>query len=304
MNQIRGIYAPILTPFNADQTINWESLELHLERLIQARIHGIFALGSTSEALFLPIELKKELVYRTLKFVGNRTPVIVQTGCNVLADTIELSTYALDSGAQALSIITPYYYPLDEQSLLEYYSNLSHRLPEVPICVYNFPSRTGNDIHPELLAKCQQVAPNIVAIKESSESIERFAQLVRENPTLSILAGTNSLILQSLDRGCQGAVATLANVVPEALVKIYEHYHDGQVDLAQELQTEINKIRACLKSLGPDLQIYKVAASVFGSYPFTGMYPPHRNLTATELESATRKIEELKEDYNEKIFNS
>ena len=99
MNQIRGIYAPILTPFNADQTINWESLELHLERLIQARIHGIFALGSTSEALFLPIELKKELVYRTLKFVGNRTPVIVQTGCNVLADTIELSTYALDSGA-------------------------------------------------------------------------------------------------------------------------------------------------------------------------------------------------------------
>ena len=290
LNQCKGIFAPILTPFNIDKNIHWKSLELHLERLIQAGIHGIFALGSTSEALFMPLELKKTLVQETLKIIGKRVPVIVQTGCNVIAETLELSNHALECGAETLSIITPYYYPVDERSLIEYYGMLSSKFPQVPICIYNFPSRTGNDIHPTLLAKCKDAAPNIVAIKESSESVERFSQLVAENQEVSVLAGTNSLIYDSLQKGCHGAVATLANVIPEILVGVYENTLSGKLDVAQQLQQEVHEIRPLLKSLGPDLPIYKMAASIFGSYPFEGIYPPQRDLDPRERKLAQEQI--------------
>ena len=163
----------------------------------------------------------------------------MQTGSNVLSETIELSKYALDQGIEVLSVITPYYYSLQEWELVGYYRYLSKRLPNVPFCVYNFASRTRNDIHPALLKRCKSHVEQIVAIKESSESLERFSSLVTENPDVAVFAGTNALILDALSLGCVGAVATLANVLPEMVTGIYESFTAGKLDTAHQLQDTV-----------------------------------------------------------------
>lgn len=307
MLQLAGIYVPLLTPFNEDQTVNWANLEAHIERLIAAGVHGIFALGSTSEAFFLPLNTKKEILQHIVRTVRGRTPIIVQTGSNVLSETIELSKYALDQGIEVLSVITPYYYSLQEWELVGYYRYLSKRLPNVPFCVYNFASRTRNDIHPALLKQCKSHVEQIVAIKESSESLERFSSLVTENPDVAVFAGTNALILDALSLGCVGAVATLANVLPEMVTGIYESFTAGKLDTAHQLQDTVAEVRSVLKSLGPDLQVYKLAASVFGSYPFEGMYLPHQNLDPQDRKVIMDRLVQLQgrlENHNIKEVSS
>lgn len=296
MKALKGIYAPILTPFQNHDQIHWSSLERHVRWLVDSGIHGIFALGSTSEAMFMPLTKKKQLAQGIHSLVPPEVPVIFQTGCNSLEETLVLSQYVLGLGAKTLSILTPSYYTLDDDSLATYYARISREFPKVPLCVYNFASRTNNDITPALLKRLASESPDIVGIKESTESVKRLQEHVEKNRDLSILAGTNSHIVTALRHGCSGAVATLSNVVPSLLVELYEAGVAGQWDKASECQSAIAEVRKLLKSLGPDLQVYKKATEVFGGFAFGGMYPPHRELTDDEHARIRELIQRFQEN--------
>ena len=113
--------------------------------------------------------------------------------------------------------------------------------------------------------------------------------------------------MDALSLGCVGAVATLANVLPEMVTGIYESFTAGKLDTAHQLQDTVAEVRSVLKSLGPDLQVYKLAASVFGSYPFEGMYLPHQNLDPQDRKVIMDRLVQLQgrlENHNIKEVSS
>jgi dihydrodipicolinate synthase/N-acetylneuraminate lyase len=306
MFDFRGIYTPLLTPFDESGAVNFSALERHIYTLVDQGIHGIFALGSTSESMFMDLGLKKKLLKEIIFMMENMhalergVGLIAQTGCNVVNETLELSDYAVEMGVRAISIITPFYYSLDTEALVSYLIGIAKRYAQVPLVVYNFPARTSNDVKPHMLRKIWMEAPNVVGVKETTDSLERFREQVEVNGHhVSVLAGTNTHILPALELGCRGAVATLANVVPKLVADIFNLYGEGLIGKAQAHQQLLNSLRHQLKSLGPDLAVYKHSTSILGGYEFGGMYAPNRNLSKHEQREVTRVLACIRDEIEE-----
>lgn len=264
-SDIKGIIPPILTPMNDDeeQSVNYGELRNQVERLLAGGVHGIFPVGTNGEAYILSAREKEAILETVIDQVKGRVPVYAGTGCVSTAETIRMSKTAQKLGADALSIITPYFAAASQKELYDHYTAVAKAV-DLPIILYNIPPRTGNKLLPETVQKLCKDVDNIVGAKDSSGDIENLKAYIRLTNELdkevAILAGNDGAILTCLKEGGKGGIAGRANIWPNALASIYDRFTAGDLEGAQQAQDAIAALQTVFKFGNPNTIIKKAVA--------------------------------------------
>ena len=264
-SEIKGIIPPILTPMNDDfeQSVNYAELRNQVERLLRGGVHGLFPVGTNGEAYILSMQEKEAVLETVIDQVKGRVPVYAGTGCVSTADTVRMSKIAQKLGADALSIITPYFAAASQKELYDHYVTVAKAV-DLPIILYNIPPRTGNKLLPETVQKLCHDVDNVVGAKDSSGDIENLKAYIRLTKELdkdvAILAGNDGAILTCLKEGGAGGIAGRANIWPNALASIYDRFAAGDLEGAQQAQDAIAALQTVFKFGNPNTIIKKAVA--------------------------------------------
>lgn len=228
----------ISTPFD-ESGINFEEFKKLVEFQIIQGTDAIIVCGTTGESATMSTNEKEDLIKFTVDIVDKRVPVIAGTGSNNTANSIELSKYTESVGADGLLLVTPYYNKTTQQGLIAHYSAIADTV-NLPIILYNVPSRTGINILPETYAKLSKIN-NIVAVKEASGDISqvaKIAQLCGDN--LNIYSGNDDQVIPILSLGGLGVISVLSNIYPKFVHNMVINYLNGKHNAA--LSAQLNSL--------------------------------------------------------------
>lgn len=235
MNLFTGSAVALATPFNEDFTINYDQfvnlIHFHLENETDA----IVVCGTTGESPTLKNEEKFKLFEIAVKEVNGQIPVIAGTGTNDTAHAIELSKRAEELGVDALLLITPYYNRTTQEGLVRHYTAIADTV-DIPIILYNVPSRTGVNIEPLTVQRLSK-HKNIRAVKEASGDISQVAEIARLMPKdFYLYSGNDDQVVPLLSLGGHGVISVLANVMPVEAHNMVMEYLNGNIQEALRLQ--------------------------------------------------------------------
>ena len=257
---VKGIIPAMVTPLDRNEEIDEAGIRGIINYLIDSGVHGIFVCGSQGESYALTEDEKKRVIEISVDEVNGRVPVYAGTGAVTTKMTIELSRYAVNVGADAVTIVTPYFIKPSQDELYVHYKRIAESV-DSPILIYNNPGRTNVNLEAETVKKLAEI-DNIVGIKDSSGDLTLTAQYIMKCPDeFAVLAGRDSLILATLLYGGKGAVAATANVAPRLVVGIYENFIKGDLEKARELQFKILPLRLAF-SLGTFPVVVKEAMNL------------------------------------------
>lgn len=291
--EVKGIITAMVTPFDQNQALNSKGTKQLVNKLIEAGVSGIFILGTNGEFHLLTNDEKVAFAKIVIDEVNKRVPVYVGTGGNSTREVIELSKKMEALGADALSVITPYFLVPSQNEVIQHYKAIAETV-KIPIIIYNIPKNTGMNLEPETVLELAKVE-NIIAIKDSSgklENIEKYIQITR-NEDFSVLSGSDSLILNALKIGATGAIAATSNLITDIDVSIYEKFLKGDIVGAEKAQQEIEVLRAVLK-LGTVPSILKKAVEMSGI-----SVGPARLPVTQPKEEVIEKIQKTLDYYNQ-----
>ncbi|MBQ9573995.1 MAG: 4-hydroxy-tetrahydrodipicolinate synthase [Synergistaceae bacterium] len=295
MPDIKGIIPPILTPMNDDETINETELRHQVNRMINAGVSGVFALGTNGEAYALSHKEKVSILKTVVDETKGRVPVYAGTGCVTTKETITLSKEAEEIGADILSVIVPYFASASQDELYAHYKAVAESV-KIPVVLYNIPARTGNALAPSTVARLAKDIPNIMGAKDSSGNFDNMKQYIELTQDIgkdfSVLSGNDSLILPAMMFGGKGGIAGCANVFPRTMVEIYEAFTAGDIERAKKVQDSIRIFRNCFKYGNPNT-IVKMAAGLLGD-PVGPCRRPFSTITPEGLEALRKTLEQCK----------
>lgn len=247
----KGVATAIVTPFDEENKINFDTFKKLIDFQIDNGVHGIVVCGTTGEASTLSCEEKEELIKYCVKVVNKRIPVIAGVGTNNTSLVIKNEKYAEKVGVDGLLVVTPYYNKTTQNGLIEHYTVISENT-NLPIILYNVPSRTGIDIKPETYLELSKIK-KIVATKEASGDISKILKirnLCKDN--LNIYSGNDDQILPILSLGCLGVISVLSNVMPKYTVDMVKKYFNKDIIEAENMQIEASKlIELLFKEVNP-----------------------------------------------------
>ena len=193
-----GAGVAIITPFNEDDTVNYEEFGRIIDDQIANSTDAIIVCGTTGESSTMPDEEHVSVIKYCVDKVAGRVPVIAGTGSNCTREAVNMSKKAEEVGADGLLCVTPYYNKCTQDGLYEYYKAISDAV-NIPIIMYNVPSRTGTTIQPETAVRIAKEVKNVVAIKEASGNISAVAKLASlANGCIDIYSGNDDQVLTIL----------------------------------------------------------------------------------------------------------
>ena len=240
-----GAGVAIVTPMNPDGSVNYERYRELVEWQIQNGTDAIISCGTTGESSTLDHEEHIEVMRAAVEQAAGRVPVISGTGSNDTRYCIELSLEAQRLGADALLLVSPYYNKTSQRGLIAHYTAIADAV-ELPIILYNVPSRTGVDIKPETIARLA-AHPRIVAVKEANGNISAAAQ-VAALCDIDIYSGTDDQIVPLLSLGSKGVISVLSNILPQQTHDICAKWFAGDVAGSRALQLELLELANALFS--------------------------------------------------------
>lgn len=285
--KFEGIITPIVTPFDEEQNINYDACAQLIEHLIAHGVTGLFILGSNGEFHVMEEEEKIEFAKFVIEKVNHRVPVYVGTGGNSTASVIRLSKKMEKLGADAVSVITPYFIAPKDEELVQHYKMIAAAV-NLPIILYNIPKSTGINLSYDVVSELAKVE-NILAIKDSSgnmENMKAYLEAAKGND-FEVLVGSDSKMLEAFKMGASGAVAGTSNLLVDIDVAVYDNFKKGDLEKASYYQNEIEPLRDVLK-LGTVPSVLKKAVQLTGIPVGPARYP------VCELsEESVNKIKEM-----------
>nr|WP_270567813.1 4-hydroxy-tetrahydrodipicolinate synthase [Clostridium beijerinckii] len=245
-----GAAVAIVTPFTEDG-INFSELKKLIDFNIENGTDAIVIAGTTGESSTMTDEEHREVIRFTVEYVNNRVPVIAGTGSNDTVYAVQLSKYAESVGADALLLVTPYYNKTTQTGLIKHYNYIADRV-NIPIILYNVPSRTGVNITPETYAELAK-HPRIVATKEASGDLSAIAKIKALcKDELNIYSGNDDQIVPILSLGGKGVISVFSNIMPKESHEICSLYFEGKVEESCKLQTKyLDLINALFIEVNP-----------------------------------------------------
>jgi 4-hydroxy-tetrahydrodipicolinate synthase len=233
-----GSGVAIVTPMNFDGSVNFKSLSDLIDFQINNATDAIIICGTTGESSTLTHEEHIELIRYTVEKAAKRVPVIAGTGSNDTTYALELSKEAEQAGADALLIVTPYYNKTSQAGLIRHFNYIADNV-NLPIILYNVPSRTGLNIKPETYAELAR-HKNIVATKEASGNVCAVAQIAALcGDNLDIYSGNDDQIVPILSLGSKGVISVLANIMPQQTHDMCVKFLNGDVIGSRKLQIDL-----------------------------------------------------------------
>ena len=285
---LKGAGVAIVTPFTQDDKVNFEELGKMIDFQIAGGTDAIIICGTTGESSTLTHEEHDECIKFAVEHTAGRVPVIAGTGSNSTAEAIRLSTHAQNNGADALLLVTPYYNKATQKGLIQHYTAIANSV-DLPIILYNVPSRTGVNILPQTAVTLAKNVKNIVAVKEASGNISQVAELAAlADGCIDIYSGNDDQVVPLLSLGGVGVISVLSNVMPKLTHDMVMSYLNGDVKLSRQLQLSVmnlNKALFCEVNPIPVKEALNMMGWNAGAVrsPLCEMEPQHKELLRKEL---------------------
>lgn len=259
----RGTYTAIVTPFNSDLSIDFDTFKKHLDHQIANGVNGIVVCGSTGESATLSTKEKVAMFTTAIEHVNKRVPIIAGSGSNNTQATIDLSLIAKELGADATLLVAPYYNKPSQEGLYNHYRLIAEAV-DMPHIVYNVPGRSGVNILPEIQLKLAEDCENIVATKEASGDVEQIMTMVQYSPAnFSVLSGDDAITLPLIATGVDGVVSVLSNYAPKMFSDLVSFALEDKFDEARKLQYQLLELMK-LNFIEPNPVPAKTALQMMG----------------------------------------
>ncbi|MBC5690361.1 4-hydroxy-tetrahydrodipicolinate synthase [Mediterraneibacter sp. NSJ-55] len=287
----KGAGVAIVTPMKENLEINYDKLDELLEEQIAEGTDSIIICGTTGESATMTEEEHVKAVRFTVERVNHRIPVIAGTGSNSTATAVELSKEAQKDGADGILVVTPYYNKATQNGLIAHYTAIADAV-DIPLIMYNVPSRTGCALQPQTIAHLVKNVPNIVGVKEASGDIGNVAKIMHLcDGNIDLYSGNDDQVVPLLSLGGIGVISVLSNVAPRYVHDMVYKYLEG--DVAGSCKMQLDAIPLCSALFCEVNPIpVKAAMNLQGKHvgslraPLTEIEPAHREL----LEKAMKKF--------------
>ena len=278
----KGAGVAIVTPMKENQEVNYEKLEELIEFQIENGTDCIVIAGTTGESSTLSMEEHKKVIEAAIAFTKGRIPVVAGTGSNCTATAVQLSQEAEEAGADGLLIVTPYYNKATQNGLKAHYKAIAKEV-NVPIILYNVPSRTGTRLAPQTVVDLCHEVPNIVGVKDATGDISEVAELMSlAKGTVDVYSGNDDQIVPVLSLGGKGVISVLSNILPKETHDMVASYLEGDVVKSCEMQLKyFDLVKALFCEVNP--------IPVKKALNLMGMEVGSLRLPLTEMEDANAK---------------
>ncbi|WP_256089534.1 4-hydroxy-tetrahydrodipicolinate synthase [Staphylococcus aureus] len=281
-----GVGVALTTPFTNNK-VNLEALKAHVNFLLENNAQAIIVNGTTAESPTLTTDEKGRILKTVIDLVDKRVPVIAGTGTNDTEKSIQASIQAKALGADAIMLITPYYNKTNQRGLVKHFEAITDAV-KLPVVLYNVPSRTNMTIEPETVEILSQ-HPYIVALKDATNDFEYLEEVKKRIDTNSfaLYSGNDDNVVEYYQRGGQGVISVIANVIPKEFQALYDAQQSGL-----DIQDQFKPIGTLLSALSVDINPIPIKALT--SYLEFGNY--ELRLPLVSLEDTDTKV--LREAYD------
>ncbi|HEX4870440.1 MAG TPA: 4-hydroxy-tetrahydrodipicolinate synthase [Moraxellaceae bacterium] len=235
---ISGSIVALVTPMHRDGAVDWEALQRLVEWHVAEGTNAIVAVGTTGESATLDVDEHLAVIRTVVKVAAGRIPVIAGTGANSTREAIELTRAAVDTGADASLLVTPYYNKPTQEGLYQHYKAIAEAVA-LPQILYNVPGRTGVDMQNATVARLAGL-PNIVGIKDATGNIERGVELIGlVGDRMAVYSGDDATAHELILRGAKGNISVTANVAPGQMARVCAAALRGEAAEARRLNEPV-----------------------------------------------------------------
>ena len=239
--KLEGTIVAMVTPFNDKDEVNENGIRENINYLIDRGVDGVLAAGTTGESATITHDEQRKMIDIMVDEVNGRVKCIAGAGSNSSKEALGLVKYAESAGADAALVITPYYNKPQPHGLYMHYRMLAEST-NIPLIVYNVPSRTGTDIDVDTIAKVAEL-DNIIAIKEANPDLDKVSQIMKKLESVDsdfrVISGNDNLTLPMISLGAKGVISVLANVDPARMSKLVQSALDGNYTEAMRIHYEL-----------------------------------------------------------------
>ena len=234
----KGSYVALVTPIK-DGKIDEKMFRKLIEFHIDNGTDGLLPCGCTGEAATMSMAEQKHLIKITVEISDKRLPVLAGTGSNNTMEAVELTAYARKVGCDGALIITPYYNKPTPEGQYRHYVEIAKKV-DIPIMLYNVPSRTGISILPSTVARLSKI-DNIVAIKEAAGSVQQVVDIL-SLCDITVMSGDDSMTLPFMSVGAAGVVSVVANIIPGEVHDLVQAHLDGKEEESRDIHYKITEL--------------------------------------------------------------
>lgn len=236
-----GIIPALITPYDQEGNINELVTRQLIRHLLSKGVHGFYISGSTGEGFLQTIEERKNFMDIVLDEVSSEVPVIVQVGAMDTNTCIDLTKYADQKGADAVSAVAPFYYNHESKEVREHYLSIV-KAADIPLIIYHFPSSTGVNSSTQFYKELSQ-EKNIIGVKFTSRDVFEMQQVINScEEDFLVFNGPDEICVAGLTMGAKGAIGSTYNIMPELFVTLYNEYKSGNIQKAVALQYKANAL--------------------------------------------------------------
>ena len=237
--RLRGSIAPVITPFNEDESIDFGTLSDLINWQIESGSHAISVTGTSGEPSSLTVKERELVMENAIKTINGRVPFAPGTGSVNHQEALHLTKVAQELGADAAMVIVPYYNKPSQHALYKHYKAIADAV-DIPIIVYNIPGRTGVNLEVKTLARLVEDCPNIIGAKESNKDFEHVNRvLLNCGRDFLLYSGIELLCYPMLTIGGSGSISATANVAPAEVAELHNAWDAGNIERALELHYEL-----------------------------------------------------------------
>jgi len=286
----QGSIVALVTPMNADGSLDIKSYNELLDFHIQNHSDGICVVGTTGEAATVDFDEHIYLIEQAVKFIRGRVPLIAGTGANSTKEAIYLTQAAKKAGADASLLVTPYYNKPSQRGLVEHYKAIA-RAVNLPQILYNVPSRTGVDMENHTVIELSSV-DNIVGIKDATGDISRIKAIKNEvNGNFSFISGDDLSFVEFLEEGGNGVISVTANVKPLEMHRICSLINNKSMSEARQLNAKLALLHKAMFIESNPIPVkwilaYKGIIKPFMRLPMVGLHKDHESFVIKALVAA------------------
>ncbi len=291
-DRFKKIFSALELPMRPDESLDMEALAALIEYELGIGVEGFYCMGSSGEALLLDIKERKSALEAVLAAVNGRVPVIAHVGTIRTADVKDLARHAADAGADAVSMIPPYYYKFSMDEIIAYYEDVIDAVPDIGVIVYNIPQFTGVEFNKDnagsLLAN-----ERVLGVKHTSNNLYSLERMKSAFPGKVFFNGFDEQYISALAAGADAAIGTTVNVLAPLFLKAREAFFAGDPAGALKIQSEINYCVEEMCSVG----IFSAVKYIINSRGITtaGCRKPFHSLTEAECARMDRLVAQYDE---------
>ena len=259
--KLRGSMVALVTPFRGDE-VDWPCLDRLVDRQVAGGSDWLVALGTTGETPTLSPAERDKVLGSVLERTAGRRPVMAGTGSNNTAEAVRLTKLAASAGADAVLVVAPCYNRPTQEGLFRHFSSVAQSV-DLPIVLYNVPTRTGVSIGNDLVVRLRGEFPNIVALKDASGNVENITDL-RGRCDILVLSGDDTLTWPFMALGAVGVISVVANLAPSPVKSLVTAALDGDHITALQVHRKVYDLATGIGRYGPNPLPIKTAMAIAG----------------------------------------